>query len=598
MILALFLLALLALSGGVWRYGYVQAVDQLAQRGASDLRLAASRLTTELQRYQELVVLLARHPVLAELPSGDGDPSEAKALLLEALDKTAALDLVFVDRQGAVLAAAQPGSDTIAPVATAPYFQRALHGALGEYHGYSKVHGRRVYYMAAPVFADNGKVVGALVVVVNLEDIEDNWQGSRPAVFFTGHNGVVIVSNRSELVFRQRGQPGEPSAGLTLPDGSHAGFASYSLGDHRIWLLDWGPYLPKRALHLTLPLYTIDMTAEALVDLAPARRLAMLQTAAVAALSLAFAMVLFQVLLRRQVLAEANAVLEDRVAQRTLALSQTNVVLRREVTERQEAEAALKQAQADLVQAGKLSALGEMSAGISHELNQPLMAIQQFAENGEQFMARGKTEIAAENLTRISGLAKRMARIIRNLRAFARNESEPMGRVDIVAVIDAALELTGTRLRQDGVAVHWQNPGQAVLVTGGEVRLGQVLVNLITNAADAMVDSDPKRLTIAVSAAVTASVSDTLTGMVSGNNRVRVTVSDTGPGIAQPDKIFDPFFSTKEVGKSEGMGLGLSISYGLVQSFGGNIKGRNTGSGAEFSVELEPWTSGAKDKAA
>ena len=88
------------------------------------------------------------------------------------------------------------------------------------------------------------------------------------------------------------------------------------------------------------------------------------------------------------------------------------------------------------MQAGKLSALGQMSAGISHELNQPLMAIQQFAENGAAFLERGKPEVARENLGRISALAARAARIIKNLRAFARNESEPMGRVDLVQVID------------------------------------------------------------------------------------------------------------------------------------------------------------------
>jgi len=277
---------------------------------------------------------------------------------------------------------------------------------------------------------------------------------------------------------------------------------------------------------------------------------------------------------RRRVLARANAQLETRVAARTAELSGANMLLRREVIERQEAEAALKKAQADLVQAGKLSALGQMSAGLSHELNQPLMAISQFAENGALFLDRGNTSAASGNLKRIAELAGRMGRIIRNLRAFARQEHEPVRRIDVVTVIGTALEMTEARLAKDGIALDWNPPDGPVYALGGEVRLVQVLVNLITNAADAMGGQMERQLTVSV---------DT-------GPRPVIRVADTGPGIAAPERIFDPFYSTKEVGASEGMGLGLSISYGLVQSFGGTIRGRNAETGgAEFTVELEPW---------
>ncbi len=306
----------------------------------------------------------------------------------------------------------------------------------------------------------------------------------------------------------------------------------------------------------------------------PARRLAGLQAAVVALVGLAVAAMLFWALERRRVLAEANATLESRVNARTAELSGANKALRREVAERQEAEAALKQAQADLVQAGKLSALGQMSAGISHELNQPLMAISQFADNGALLIERGKVDAASGNLRRIAELAGRMGRIIRNLRAFARQENEPVRRIDVVAVVETAVEMTEARLAKDGITLDWNPPKQPVWAMGGEVRLAQVLVNLITNAADAMTGRDDARLSVTVDAI----------------EKPVIRVRDTGPGISAPEKIFDPFYSTKEVGASEGMGLGLSISYGLVQSFGGAIRGRNAiGGGAEFTVELEPW---------
>ena len=268
-----------------------------------------------------------------------------------------------------------------------------------------------------------------------------------------------------------------------------------------------------------------------------------------------------------------NQVLEVRVAERTAELSEANAHLRHEVRERQEAEAALKRAQADLVQAGKLSALGLMSAGISHELNQPLMAIRSFAENGAAYLARGRSEVAGENLGRISELARRMGRIIQNLRAFSRQESEAPDRVDVVAVLAGVVEMTEARVAQEGVELAFDRPPYPVWVRGGEVRLGQVFLNLVSNALDAMQGHERRVLRL---------------GIAEGQG-ITVTVADTGPGIADPGKVFDPFYTTKKIGAAEGMGLGLSISYGIVQSFGGDIRGQNSPEGAVFSVRLERW---------
>ena len=563
-----FVLAVAALSGIVWHYGYRQALDQLAQRAQGDLELASDRLSTQLQVYQELAVLMAGHPGLQGM-DGLAARAKAKVLLLEVVDKTSALDVIYADASAAVLVAAQGlvGQD----LSQTAYFRRAMQGALGRDHGVLQPLNRRAYYYAAPTFAPDGQVRGAVIVVADVEDVEWDWRGSTPAVFFTDAAGEVFVSNRSELLFWTR-PPDAP--GLVAADGTQPPFSARIIGDHEIWNMNWGPYLPRRALHLGRDLPVIGLSGEVLVDVAPARRLAGLQTFAMAAICLAFGALLFLATERRRALAQANAVLEIRVGQRTRALSATNTQLRREVSERQEAEAALKQAQADLIQAGKLSALGQMSAGISHELNQPLMAIRSFAENGAQYLQRGRTDVAANNLTRISELARRMGRIIKNLRAFARQESEEAGRVDVVEVLDAVIELTGARVHQEGVSLRYDRPGHAIWVRGGEVRLGQVFVNLITNAVDAMAGSAEKTLMLDISE----------------GQALTVTVHDTGPGIDMPDKVFEPFYSTKEVGASEGLGLGLSISYGIVQSFGGDIRGGNApAGGAVFTVQLERW---------
>lgn len=568
-----YLFAVALLSAMVWSYGYRQALTQLSEKAEADLALASDGLSSQLQVYQELAVLMSDHPALKQLDN-PADKFAARELLLEVADKTAAIDVIYADRDGQVLAAAH---DVVqGNVKGQPAFERAMHGALGSSHGVLSGIGNRIFSYAAPAFGPDGQVVGSVMIIADIEDVERTWRGSTEAVFFIDRSGLVFISNRSELLFWQRF---DGQVGITPPHAEAGSFASSRIGPHEIWSIGWGPYLPVRALHLTRDLPVIGMTGEVLMDIAPARRLAALQAAAVAAIFLAFGALLFLATERRRTLADANAVLESRVAQRTRALTAANVALRREVAERQEAEAALKRAQADLVQAGKLNALGQMSAGISHELNQPLMAIQQFADNGAAFLTRGKSEKATENLGRISEMAARMARIIKNLRAFARNESEPMGKVDLVQVIRTAVELTEPRLHADGVTLDWHPNTEPVYAWGGEVRLVQVFVNLINNAADAMSNQEERLIRIAID----------------NGERLAVTVRDIGPGIEEPEKLFEPFYTTKAVGSSEGMGLGLSISYGLVQSFGGNIRGTNASSGAIFTVELEYFK---EDKAA
>lgn len=568
-----FFLAVLGIGAATWTYGYRQALDALAERSTADLALASDRVSTQLQIHQELAVLMADHPALDQLETAQGREA-AQRLLRSVADKTAALDVFYADASGQVLVAAEGVSQS--NIALEAYFRRAMQGALGTGSGILVSNGRRAYFYAAPSFVPETEVRGALVVVADVEDVEQTWRGSLPAVFFTNADGKVFISNRPELLFWRRA-----ADGIEFPAGEaeNVDLNVSAHGGHEIWELSWSPYLPKQALHLTVALPVIGLTGQILVDVAPARRLATLQAAVLVAVCLAFGTFLFLTMERRRSLARANVVLETRVEARTRALQSTNSQLRREVNERQDAEAALKKAQEELVQAGKLSALGQMSAGISHELNQPLMAIQQYAENAEAFLQRDQAGRVGENLTRIADMSARMARIIKNLRAFSRNENEPMSRVNLVQVINTAVELSASRLENDAVSLMWQPPAddETPYAWGGEVRLTQVFVNLINNAADAMLGQSERSISITLDA----------------GTRLSVAVKDIGPGIQEPEKMFDPFYSTKVVSSSEGMGLGLSISYGLLQSFGGNIRGANADRGAVFTVELDRWSEAA-----
>ncbi len=560
-----FAAALAAITFGIWQFAWRAALTQLAAKAESDLNLASDRLTNHLFRTRDLVVVLAEHPVLLALLNGQGNSAEADALLREVVDKTGASSLALVDASGRIVASSHPGAR---PQVLDPRGQpllRALNGALGTATRLDTGQtgpGARLFAFGAPVFGAPGPSRGAVLAEVDVYRFEQNWPTSPAVVFFSDKTGRVIVSNRSEVALLPRNAP------------DFLGHSSRFIAGQDIWRLDAGPYLPARALHLSRTLPVIGVTAEILASTLPARQSASLQAAVAAALMLVFGAFLFLAAERRRTLAEANALLESRVAKRTRALVTANSELTREIGERREAEAALKQAQADLVQAGKLSALGQMSAGLSHELNQPLMAIRSFAENATQFLDRGAPDKAAQNLGRISDLARRMGRIIQNLRAFARNEAEPVTRVDLVQVIENAVDLVQPRLKADAIELDWSPPETPVFARGGDVRLTQVFVNLITNSADAMASQAGRKL---------------IRVAIDQGPILAVTVRDTGPGIADPEKVFEPFYTTKEVGSDEGMGLGLSISYGLVQSFGGNIRARNAASGAVFTVELEYW---------
>lgn len=563
-----YLAAVLAIGLVVWWFALGAALGQLTQRGQADLKLASDRLISELQSYRELAVLLAEHPVLTGLLTDkSADTQGAQATLLGISDMTGSLEIRLLDAGGKIVAQSHSvGQISAENLDKTLYFKRAMDAGLGSTHGQFGTQQQRAFTFAAPVFGDAGKPVGVVTVAVDLEQVETGWRAAPQVVFFTDEHGLVFVSNRSELLFRTRDPIDAVKARV-------AASRAYRLEDLRpfyayqtvnrsgfeIWTQDQSSYLPNRALSVTQSLPLMNMTGEVLVDSSEAEQLALFQALVAAGIGLIFGAVVLVFAERRRgfldrlaLEAEANARLEARVAERTVAL---------------------QRAQQDLVQAGKLSALGQMSAGISHELNQPLMAIRSYAENAEEFLRRGKGEVAGENLTRISDLARRMGRIIKNLRAFARQETEPFGRVELGAVMDAVLDLTQTRLREDRVTLTRADMPVPVFVLGGEVRLQQVLMNLISNAIDAMEGRDDKQLELSVDVA----------------DAIHVSVRDNGPGLSDPEKIFEPFYTTKEVGRSEGMGLGLSISYGIVQSFGGAIRGRNhPEGGAEFTIELSP----------
>jgi C4-dicarboxylate-specific signal transduction histidine kinase len=248
--------------------------------------------------------------------------------------------------------------------------------------------------------------------------------------------------------------------------------------------------------------------------------------------------------------------------------------LRQTTAEMERREQELRDKQEQLVQAGKLATLGELTTGVAHELNNPLNNIGLFVGNAIDLLERGagnKEQIIGE-LHHVMQQVHKATEIISHLRTFGRAASVSREPISLRRVIDQALSLMREQLRLREIKVTVDMGPEETVVVGNPIQLEQVFINLLTNARDAMADSLRKE--ISISGSVGAAVVD-------------VAFADTGHGIPPglEQRIFDPFFTTKEVGK--GTGLGLSITYGIIKDHGGTISVMSQpGGGATFLIRL------------
>ncbi len=275
----------------------------------------------------------------------------------------------------------------------------------------------------------------------------------------------------------------------------------------------------------------------------------------------------------REALQRANGELEVKIAERTADLQASNARLTAEIHERQQAEDTLRKAQDELVQAGKLAVIGQMSTSIAHELNQPLAALRTLSGNTVRFLQRGKLETASTNLATINELVDRMGRITASLRAFARR-SDDAGQASLAKAVDAALLILHGRLEQDPPTLH--RHFDDVRLGIDQTRLEQILVNLLANALDAMSGQADRQLW--------------LEGRRE-EERYVLRVRDNGPGIPPAARVhlFEPFFTTKP--GEHGLGLGLTLSASLATAAGGSLSVQHPESGGtafELSLSLVP----------
>lgn len=578
----------LALLVGVWAHARLEraAFEQLAARGANTLGLAVAALDGQLRRYDRLPALLAQNPVIhavLDAPADPGRVQEANLYLQATAQLLQASDIYVMDLDGTTLAASnfdRPRSFVGGNFAFRPYFRDALTRGEGRFYALGTTSLVRGYYFGAPVLVDDSPI-GVMVIKIDLDTIEASWRGAEYEVIVTDPEGVVFMSTHPDWTFGATESLTPDRLARAAETRRYADVRPHDLPIAATSGPDGGLLwrLPDGAEYRVVgqPMPSADWTVKVLLSTAPARQQALIRLAVAGLLAGLAALVLVIVLQRRIRLRErlalqaaAQAELEGRVIARTAELAAVNRQLGAEVAERTAAEDRLRRTQAELVQAGKLAALGQMSAALSHEFNQPLGAARNFAENAQLLIDRGRLPEAQEALGRIQGLIDRMADLSRHLRNFARKPNAQLADVALPEVLDAAQEILGWRLRAMGVVPHVDVP--PLVVRAGSVRLQQVLVNIVTNALDAMEGRPDAALRI--------------TAVAEGGHAV-LRIADSGPGIAPQliERIFDPFFSTKGPGK--GLGLGLSICYNIVHDFGGTLAVANAeGGGAVFTITL------------
>lgn len=536
--------------------------SELAGQNRQTLDLYVANLLGTLHRYEVLPQILGELPALrATLGAPDEGVIQGNAnrLLKHISAQTGAEVMYLMDTTGKTLAASnwdKHDSFVGRNFSFRPYFSEAMAGRLGRFFGLGTTSAKRGYFFAAAVH-DREKIIGVLVVKVDLDHTESLWGKTPEQLLVTDHNGVVILTSRPEWRFRST---------RPLSDEENKAVAAiqpYPTRDPKPLSLDPNAWLTQtRQIEETG--WSVSILAPRTLIDRPVRTVVAIGGATLLVLMLLLGLMMQR---RRHYLdriafeAKARHELEGRVAERTSDLEGLNRRLKQEVLEREHAQQELVRAQDDLVQAGKLSALGTMSASISHELNQPLAAIRSYAENAEVLLDHQRTEDARGNLKLISELTGRMASIIAHLRAFARRDRHAPESVALQPALDDALALLAKRRRSMEVELIRDLPAATLWVEAGETRLRQVLGNLLANALDALTEKGPPRK-------LWLSAQSTTDG-------VNLYIRDNGPGFCLEalGRAGEPFYTTKT--RTQGLGLGLAICDTLMRAFGGELSFSN-----------------------
>lgn len=525
-------------------------------RNRAELRLVlyGGNLLSELRQNAIVPQLLARDPALI-IALNTGDFTQSTARLISFIEEIGAKTLTLLDKDGRTVASTDRNS-LGENHHQSPYFVDALRSADTVFKVLEDAAGQYRFFYSRRIESQN-QLAGVIVVEVDLAKYERAWSGISDAVLVTDSEGKIILSTEP----RWRGLSEEDALArqpvtsaieraiqatqdwTTLPADAYLQGEAVMRVEGRVAFRGW-----------RIASFTTYKSVREKVNGFLALEIM------VFAILLALA---FYFLNRKTVL---RMVLFQRESAELRAL---NARLQREIAERERVQENLAVAEQTLAQSSKLAALGEMSAAVSHELNQPLAAMKTYLAGARLLLQRNRPDETLSSFQRIDDLIERMGAITKQLKSYARHNSDAVEPVNMGDALASALAMMEPQLRQRQVTIERTLPEQTVQVMGDRVRIEQVMINLLRNALDATEAVDDPKVEIILAAGETATL----------------TVRDNGPGITDHDNLFEPFYTTKKPG--DGVGLGLAISSGIVNDLGGRLTARNgAAGGAVFEMQL------------
>jgi two-component system C4-dicarboxylate transport sensor histidine kinase DctB len=525
-------------------------------RNRAELRLAlySGNLLSELRQNAIVPQLLARDPTLIGALNS-GDYSQSTQRLISFVEEIGAASLVLHDSDGRTVAATDRnrlGQSN----RSAAHFVNSLRGQGTIFTAEPREAGGFVFTYSRRV-QSAGEVLGVISVEVDLQKFERAWAGISDALIVTDSEGAIILATEprwrgrteDEALAREDPQSAIERAIRATSDWTALPSDAYMKGEAVMRLENRIAFQGWRMVLFT----TFNSVRERVNGVLALEIMGF-------AILLAFA---FYFLSRRTAFRMASFQRES------AELRALNLRLHREIAERERVQETLAVAEQTLEQSSKLAALGEMSAAVSHELNQPLAAMKTYLAGARLLLNRNRPDEALSAFGRIDGLIERMSAITRQLKSYARKGAADLSPVDMGLALASSLSMMEPQLRQRQVEITRIIPDEPVLVMGDRMRIEQVLVNLLRNALDATkLERNPQVGII----------------LAAGDNAT-LTVRDNGPGIRDKDQLFEPFYTTKLAG--DGVGLGLAISSGIVNDLGGRLTARNgQAGGAVFEMQL------------
>lgn len=562
-----------------WAAGHARAqADAEAQQNA---RAHASLLESELQKFRLLPRVLTEFPdVRLALAENSAAASRRLDRELEQLAaRTDAAVIYVIGADGMTIAASNWKARTSfvgQDYRFRPYFRGAMQRGAAELFALGTVSGRPGLFLARRVDV-GGRALGVIVVKVEFDKLEAKWADSPATTLVTDDAGIIIMTSQPAWRFRSFG-PISAAAQKRLRDTRSYGDATlaplsirHGDGDIRISAGVRDGLYRQAAQRVSLP----DGTLHVLQPTAPAR------DGANATARLIFLVLLILVgatilallrLVERQALRQAaHEALEREVAARTQDLRGANAELQQAAERQAEMDHRYRAAREELAQASRLGSIGQITAGVAHEINQPIAAIRTFAENSLRYLEREQPDKARGNLDTIVELTARVGAITNELRNFARRKPTPLGPVALQSAIEGTNLLIGDRLRGQGIAldIAVENPAQRV--HADRVRLEQVLVNLLQNAAEAVHGVESPHIAF----------------RTHGSDPVHIDICDNGSGV--PADLLPQLFTPFVTGRPDGLGLGLAIASDIMGEFGGTLTLiASPLGGAGFRLTLRP----------